>query len=165
MAMIYEAPKVSAVVFDTDLNLNLTRFYAAQYFLASSPECLLILGATDKTFDYHQHTYAGVGSFMEVLTKLAVQEPIILGKPSRLLGDLVVDKFKVQDRSRVLFIGDTMKQDIGFASISGYQSLLVLSGVTTKAMFENNKVAEQTPNYYADSIFDFVALMAKGDDE
>lgn len=163
MSLVNGAPKVSAVVYDVDLNFNLTKFYAAQHFLSLSPECPLIFGATDKTFLYKGRQYAGVGLFMEALLSQATQKAIVLGKPNEKLSELVVQKFRIKDRSRVLFIGDTLHQDIGFANVSGFQSLLVLSGATSKEVFQANSNSQETPSYYADSLFDFVALLGTED--
>lgn len=163
--MIYAAPKVSAVVYDVDLNFNMTKFYAAQHFLFTSPDCPLIFGAVDKTFIYHEYKYGAVGLFMEALASQAKQEPIILGKPGEKLGEMIVEKFQIKDRSRVLFIGDTLEQDIGFANATGFQSLLVLTGATTREMFTSNTKEIENPTYYADSLLDFVALMRVDDED
>lgn len=161
MAVIANAPKISAVVFDVDLNLNLAKFYAAQHFLATSPDCPLIYGAIDKTFLYNEREFAGVGLFMEALSSQVKQKAIVLGKPSVTLGELVVERFQIKDRSRVLFIGDTLKQDIGFANACGLQSLLVLSGATSREMLATHSITEEIPKYYADSVLDFVALLTE----
>lgn len=159
MTRIAESPNATAVVYDVDLNFNLGKFYAAQHFLHASPDCLLIYGAHDKTFLYHGQKYAGVGTFMEALSNQVQQKPILLGKPGAQLGQMVLDKFQITDRSRVLFVGDTLSSDIAFANDNGFQSLLVLSGETTKDMFENISVNKERPTFYADSLFDFVALV------
>lgn len=159
MSLIREVPTISAVVYDVDLNFNLLKFYAAQHFLASSPECLLIYGANDKTFKYRENVYAGVGLFMEALAGQVAQEPVILGKPSAILGAMVMEKFKISDPSRVLFIGDSLTQDIGFANSMGFQSLLVLSGATSREMLlKDNAVNGESPNYIADGLHDLVSL-------
>lgn len=150
---------VGAVVYDVDLNFNLTKFYAAQYFLTASPECHLIYGANDKRFRCFDNFYAGVGLFMEALASQCTQKPAVLGKPSADLGHIVMRKFKITDKSKVLFIGDTLKQDIGFANSSGFKSLLVLSGTTTAEMMHGITEEEEIPDYYADNLSDFVTLL------
>lgn len=161
MNLIFAAASqpVAAVVYDVDLNFNLTKFYAAQYILATSPECLLIYGANDRAFRSYNHTFAGVGVFMDALTAAAQvkRKPIVMGKPSPKLGEMVVDKFSIKEKSRVLFIGDSLESDIKFAKLVGFQSLLVLSGVSTEKQM-NDAVDEEIPDFYADSLADFVKL-------
>lgn len=161
MDLIFKIPanSVKAVVYDVDLNFNLTKFYAAQYFLSSVPECLLIYGTDGKSFRCYDYEFAGVGVFMEALANQVKQKPTVMGKPSKKLGEMAIKKFKIKDRSRVLFIGDTLDQDIGFANSCGFTSLLVLSGSTSEKMFKLNSDVQLTPHYYADNIRDFVTLL------
>lgn len=161
MNLIFDIPtnSVKAVIYDVDLNFNITKFYAAQYLLSSVPDCLLIYGADGKSFRCYDHVFAGVGVFMEALANQVKQKPILMGKPSEKLGEMVIKKFQIKDRSRVLFIGDTLDQDIGFANSCGFTSLLVLSGSTSEKMLLTNSDVQLTPHYYADNIRDFVTLL------
>jgi phosphoglycolate phosphatase len=53
-------------------------------------------------------------------------------------------------------VGDRLDTDIVFGTDNGMQTVLTLSGVTTKEklLSENNKIR---PEYYVDSIVDFFA--------
>jgi len=59
------------------------------------------------------------------------------------------------DRSRICMVGDRLDTDIMFGLNNGLKTCLVLSGVTSeeKLLSDDNKV---TPDYYCDSINDFI---------
>lgn len=52
MNLIFKIPanSVKAVVYDVDLNFNLTKFYAAQYFLSSCPNASWFTVPTENLF-------------------------------------------------------------------------------------------------------------------
>jgi 4-nitrophenyl phosphatase/phosphoglycolate phosphatase len=81
------------------------------------------------------------------------REPIVVGKPSPLMVDYIVSKYKV-DPSRICMVGDRLDTDILFGTDNGLQTVLTLSGVTTekKLFSESNKII---PQYYVNSIADF----------
>jgi 4-nitrophenyl phosphatase/phosphoglycolate phosphatase len=81
------------------------------------------------------------------------REPILVGKPSSLLIDLIVSKYG-KDRSRICMVGDRLDTDIVFGASNGLHTVLTLSGVTTeKALFSADN--EIIPDYYVNSIKDF----------
>lgn len=81
------------------------------------------------------------------------KEPIVVGKPAPLMIDYIVDKYKV-DRARICMVGDRLDTDVLFGSDNGLNTVLTLSGVTTKTklLSPENKII---PNFYVDSIADF----------
>lgn len=152
-----DASQIGAVCFDVDFNFNLGKFYIAEYVLNKNPECLLLVGGTDPEYYFFDHSFAGWGWWVSDLVKRCPQTtPVYLGKPGDALGRIVMERFAIKDKSRVLFVGDTLEQDIGFANKIGFQTLLVLSGVTTTKMLEDNDKEEQTPDYVAGSLYDFI---------
>lgn len=149
-------PVVDAVIFDADLQFTLSKLYMAEYLLQVNPACRLLLGATDPLYIAHGKNFTGMGRFMKMVEENAKQKAVHLGKPGDALGNIILDKFGIKDKSRVLFVGDTLEQDIGFASANGFQTLLVLSGVTTLEMLKSHEKEHQIPDYYANSLFDLV---------
>jgi 4-nitrophenyl phosphatase/phosphoglycolate phosphatase len=80
------------------------------------------------------------------------REPILVGKPSSLLIDYIVNTHEV-DKNRVCMVGDRLDTDILFGLQNGLQTVLTLTGVTTAdALFDKSNGT--TPNFYADSIAD-----------
>ena len=78
------------------------------------------------------------------------REPTLVGKPSPLMIDYIVDKYGCE-RSRICMVGDRLDTDILFGQNNGLLSCLTLSGVTTEAklLSEANEIK---PDYYVDSI-------------
>ena len=71
-------------------------------------------------------------------------QPIVIGKPNRVFGDLVLSSFTAiesVDRNRVLMIGDKIETDIAFGNNCGFQTCLVLTGCVT-AIEPNSKPAD-----------------------
>lgn len=48
----------------------------------------------------------GPGHFYKALEQVIGRKAVILGKPGLDLADIIVRKYKLEDRNRVLFIGD-----------------------------------------------------------
>lgn len=67
--------------------------------------------------------------------------------------DYIVDKYKIE-RSRICMVGDRLDTDVLFGLDNGLESVLTLSGVTTKEklLSEENKIQ---PTYFVESIADF----------
>lgn len=51
-----------------------------------------------------------------------------------------------------------MAQDIGFGKMCGFQTLLVLTGATTKQRLTGHLIQAELPNYYLDSLGDIVKV-------
>lgn len=49
-----------------------------------------------------------MGPFYKMLEDAAERKATILGKPGQALKDICIEKFKIQDCKRVLFVGDLL---------------------------------------------------------
>lgn len=137
---------VKAVIFDVEFNYNYAKYIRAQNYL-NNPDCILIAGTTDRTISLGKNlTFAGPGPFMDILK--SYQTPVVLGKPGDALSELVMDKFQVKDPRRVLFIGDTLQQDVLFGNKNNFQTMLVLTGSTSKKQMDRQTEDSLVPNYY-----------------
>lgn len=65
-------------------------------------------------------------------------------------------EFKVNEPKRVLLIGDILETDIVFGKMGGFQTMLVLTGCTKKEDMEVITNENEKPDYYADSVADFI---------
>lgn len=148
--------EIGAVAFDIDFELNVGKIWSAMYFLDRDPQCKLLLGGMDDYYYIDGHRFPANRMWMDNVTERVAQKPIGLGKPGDALGPIIVDKFCIQDKSRVLFVGDNLEVDIGFANATGFQSMLVLSGVTSEEMLQSHNKENELPDYYANSLHDFV---------
>ncbi|KAH8387324.1 hypothetical protein KR093_006430, partial [Drosophila rubida] len=144
---IFGQQTVQAVVIDVDFNLSATKLMRAHLQL-QNPNCLFLAGAADATIPFgdgeiigvhaatmpmlqppiYSHSISGPGAFIDVVAKASERQPTVLGKPGEALRQLLRERHLDCPASRVLFIGDSLASDIGFARASGYQTLLVLTG-------------------------------------
>jgi glycerol-1-phosphatase len=79
-------------------------------------------------------TAPGNGAIIALLNVVTGKMPRDFGKPNRLIFDHAFERFEVQNP---LFIGDTLTTDILGAQNAGIDSVLVLSGNTSKEAWHN----------------------------
>ena len=82
------------------------------------------------------------------------KEPTVVGKPSPLMVDYIVNKYGIQ-RNRICMVGDRLDTDVLFGTDNGLNTCLTLSGVTSeeKLLSPENRIR---PEYYVDTIVDFL---------
>ncbi|XP_058819557.1 uncharacterized protein LOC131682228 [Topomyia yanbarensis] len=159
IATVHDRSPVRAVIVDVDFNLNYPKLLRAELYLKNDPNCLLIAGATDKLLHAKRDfDLIGPGYFSEVLEHATGKKAIVLGKPGVPLVEQVLEAYAIAKPQRVLFVGDMLGQDIAFGSCCGFQKLLVLSGGTTREEMMQQTDPAWVPDYYADSLADFVQL-------
>ncbi|CAM9387265.1 unnamed protein product [Discosporangium mesarthrocarpum] len=145
---------VGAVVVGFDRTINYYKIQYAQLCINENPGCEFIATNTDAvTHLTDAQEWAGNGAMVGAIKGCTGQEPTVVGKPSPLMIDYLVEKYGVE-RGRICMVGDRLDTDVLFGSNNGLMSILTLSGVTseTKLLSEENKIA---PDYYVDSIVDF----------
>lgn len=145
---------VGAVVVGFDRMINYYKIQYAQLCINENPGCEFIATNLDAvTHLTDAQEWAGNGAMVGAIKGCTGVEPTIVGKPSPLMIDYIVDKYSVE-RSRICMVGDRLDTDVLFGSNNGLMSILTLSGVTTEAklLSDDNKI---NPDYYVDSINDF----------
>ncbi|CAK1585179.1 unnamed protein product [Parnassius mnemosyne] len=148
--------EIGAVVFDNDYNINLAKMYKAITYLRR-PEVIYLSGASDH-YVYLKRGYIslGPGLFNNVVNEETNRVPIVLGKPGELLGEFAMKRSGVTEPSRVLFIGDMIKQDVGLGKVAGFKTLLVLTNHTREDMMAHPHLK---PDFYADSLGSLVPIL------
>ncbi|XP_004535351.1 pyridoxal phosphate phosphatase [Ceratitis capitata] len=156
---IFGKEPVRAVIIDVDFNLSSTKLIRAHIFLRH-PDCILIEGATDKLMPVDVGVdIIGPGPFSQIISDSTKKPLITLGKPGKALAEMVVQRFDIKDTKRVLMIGDMLEQDVGFGRQCGFQTLVVLTGGTTIQKLQEECNPANIPDYYADSMADFVEFV------
>jgi phosphoglycolate/pyridoxal phosphate phosphatase family enzyme len=152
--------KVGAVIADLDLNVNVLKLQKAATYL-KDPEVIFITGGSDRKLCFGPGQFMiGPGAFQEVIEDITGRKGVRLAKPGSGLNDFIKEKFGLKDASRVLFVGDSVPQDMGFATKCGYKRLLVLSGLTQKEEVTTWRFAEELrPEYYVDSLKDVYEML------
>lgn len=152
---------MDAVIIDMDFNLNSVKILRAHQYLRYA-KCQLLIGCTDRFFTVTKDVrIIGPGFFSSILVEASDKVPIVLGKPGKELGNQLLHHQNIKEPQRVLMIGDMLAQDIRFGCLCGFQTLLVLSGGTTLEQLQAETDAEQLPDYYADSLADFLQLLGE----
>uniref|UniRef100_A0A182R0U5 Pyridoxal phosphate phosphatase n=1 Tax=Anopheles farauti TaxID=69004 RepID=A0A182R0U5_9DIPT len=165
IATVHDQAPVRAVVVDVDFNLNYPKLLRAEQYLKQSADCLLLVGASDRTLHVRDGcTILGPGCFVEMLERATGRRAVVLGKPGYHLRGSVVEEYSLVEPARTLLIGDMLEQDMAFGSLCGFQKLLVLSGGTAKEHLATAQNTLEQPDYYADSLADFIALFEKIND-
>ncbi|XP_017871101.1 PREDICTED: pyridoxal phosphate phosphatase [Drosophila arizonae] len=156
---IFDKQPVRAVVIDVDFNLTSAKLMRAHLYLRH-PDCLLITGATDRLLPVGKGVnIIGPGAFASILVEASGQPPIVMGKPGRPLGDMLLQQNKITDPRRVLMIGDMLAQDVLFGRQLGFQTLLVLTGGCSLHQLLAVTDPDLLPDYYADSVVDLLQLL------
>lgn len=86
----------------------------------------------DRTFPSEEGLIPGAGAIVAALSAATDVDPTVVGKPS---PEMVESCLRIMEteRSRSLMIGDRLDTDILAGQRAGTQSLLVLTGVSTRA--------------------------------
>lgn len=79
----------------------------------------------------------------------------IAGKPSKLMAEYVVQDVLKLPPSQCYMVGDRLETDIKMGNDNGLNSVLVLTGITTKEMLEQSSVK---PTYVLNSVKEIVNL-------
>lgn len=146
---------VGAVIVGFDRNINYYKIQYAQLCINENPGCEFIVTNLDAvTHLTDAQEWAGNGAMAGAIKGCTGKEPTLVGKPSSLMIDYMVDKYGIE-RDRICMVGDRLDTDILFGQNNGLKSCLTLSGVTTEAklLSEENKIK---PDFYVDSIAQFM---------
>lgn len=109
----------------------------------------------DSTFPFEDGFLPGAGSIVaSIATAIGRQPDRVFGKPSPDMAMLALRSLNMPSRS-CLVVGDRMDTDILFAKNAGMDSVLVLTGATSR---EDLDRYTYSPTYVLDSIFDIIEL-------
>jgi 4-nitrophenyl phosphatase len=89
----------------------------------------------DRTFPAEEGLIPGAGAVTAALVAATDTEPLVIGKPAPTMFQVAVDMLG-SEPATTLVIGDRLDTDIGGAINAGLPSLLVLTGVSTRAEAE-----------------------------
>jgi phosphoglycolate/pyridoxal phosphate phosphatase family enzyme len=147
-------PSVAAVIVGFDININYYKIQYAQLCINNNPGCQFIATNLDSVKHLTPlQEWAGNGAIVGAIKGCTHREPVLVGKPSPLLIDYIVQKYSLR-KERMVMVGDRLDTDILFGEKNGLKTILTLSGVTSKekVFHSENKIL---PDYYVNSIAEF----------
>lgn len=105
--VLVSSDNIGAVVSDVDVNLTFLKLQRGATFL-KNPNVLFLSGAADKKVPIGMnHICLGPGYFHQILEDMTNRKATSFSKPSRYFADYIVERLQIQDKSKVLFIGDS----------------------------------------------------------
>lgn len=110
--------------------------------------------------------YSGTGSLVRCIETCSERKAVVMGKPETYLADMLTKHHKI-DPKRTLMIGDRANTDILLGTRCGFQTLLVLSGVTTLEEVEHWRRSDKRehkdylPTYYTEQLGDLLPLLER----
>jgi 4-nitrophenyl phosphatase len=105
----------------------------------------------DRTLPTEEGLAPGAGSLLAALTAATDVEPFVIGKPERPLFELALEIVGTPAQETAM-VGDRLDTDIDGAAALGLRTILLLTGVSTRAQAEQN---HPKPDFIFD---DLVAL-------
>lgn len=150
---------VEAVLVGNDGHFSYTKLIKAASYLRD-PRCKFVVTNEDDCFPLPstQHVVIGTGSLVAAVRVAARREPdVVCGKPGSFMFECFSKTSKL-DVDKCLMVGDNLKTDVLFGIRNKMRSMLVLSGVTTSEMFEQQTT--DLPDYYMSGLHAWQKLLA-----
>ncbi|MBW0506969.1 hypothetical protein O181_046684 [Austropuccinia psidii MF-1] len=150
--------EVGAVMCGFDMHINYKKLAKAHRYLHENEDCHFILTNDDSTFPTDGSIFPGSGAISAPLryAMIGKKDPIVVGKPNKPMLDCILEKHHLEP-SRSCMIGDRLDTDIAFGINGGLSTLLVLTGVVTRADLSQLN-AQILPEYVVSSLGDFAVL-------
>lgn len=105
------------------LSRALTLIHAGARFIATNG---------DTTYPLEVGLQPGAGSIVAAVQACAGVEPVVIGKPGPILLDMALDMMQTR-RAETVVLGDRLDTDIAGAAAAGMDSIMVLTGISTRA--------------------------------
>lgn len=97
---------IGVVIADADINLSYLKIQKALSYL-KDPNVMFLSGARDLKIPLNsKHSLMGPGYIYRMIEEISGRKAVVLAKPSLDYNKTVMERSKVTDKSRVLFIGD-----------------------------------------------------------
>ncbi|XP_025831520.1 glycerol-3-phosphate phosphatase-like isoform X1 [Agrilus planipennis] len=157
-------PDIGAVIVGDDEHFSYVKMFKAATYL-SNPDVLFV-GTNSDEQDPNRYDYIvpGTGTIIIAIKTAAQREPFIVGKPEAYIADFIKNEYGM-DPKRTLMIGDRCNTDILLGTRCGFQTMLVLSGITTfkeatqRKQSKKQEEKDLVPDVYLEKLGDLLAYM------
>lgn len=125
-----------AVVVGLDRQLSYEKLKRATLELRRGAQ--FIATNTDRTLPTEEGLTPGAGAIVSALIAATDVEPLVIGKPGRPMFELALEMAGSTPQATAM-LGDRLDTDIDGAAQLGLETIMVLTGVSTRAEAERNK--------------------------
>ncbi|MGM0123471.1 TIGR01457 family HAD hydrolase [Enterococcus sp. AZ194] len=146
----YDEKNPDYVVVGLDSQVTYEKFVTAT--LAIRNGALFIGTNPDKNIPTERGLIPGAGSLISLVETATQTKPVFIGKPEAIIMDKAVSHLGLH-KDQVLMVGDNYETDIQAGLKNGIDTLLVLSGFTSKEAVPN---LPKAPNFVVDSLDEWV---------
>ena len=152
-------PRVCAVVVGSSEEFSYRHLTIATRFVIEN-DAILISANPDNNYPYSKEVLVpGAHALCECIAAAANRPTVALGKPKKSMFE-AIPGYENIDRANSWMIGDRVMTDIKFAKNCGLRSILVLTGVTTRADCDNIK-EEDKPDFICADLQECYELIKK----
>lgn len=143
------------VVIGLDRDFNYVKLKAACRAIMNGARFLAT--NIDSTIPSEDGLDPGAGSIVAAVREAVGKEPIIVGKPSRIIMDLALKRLGL-NVTEILVVGDRVETDVAAGKFIGADTALLLSGATTKEDLERIPL-ENRPDYACENLLELYRLL------
>ncbi|HEY4261971.1 MAG TPA: HAD-IA family hydrolase, partial [Schlesneria sp.] len=114
---------------------------------------------SDVTYPSERGPLPGAGSILALLATASGQQPIVIGKPNRGMYEQAMARLNISP-GQTLMVGDRYDTDISGAIELGIWTAGVLTGISTRAEFEQ---ANPPPDLIVEDLLDLINQLRLAD--
>ena len=147
--------RVDLIVMGFDTELTFKKLHDVSYLLLTRKDIPYIATNPDYVCPTEFGSVPDCGSVCDMLYNVSGRRPIFIGKPSKLMPELAMEKAGYT-REQTAVIGDRIYTDIKSGLNAGVATILVMSGETTYEILE---ASEDKPDYVMGSAKELLEIL------
>lgn len=153
--LVEDDPDVVALTFDTTITYE--KINKAYHFISRGAK--LVATHPDDLCPTEDFYDIDIGPFIRMFEQMCQTTATVVGKPNRLMLEMAAGEMDVDPQDTVM-VGDRLYTDIAMAVSAGTQSILVLSGETSREMADS---WDKSPTAIVDSVADIPSMIGRGE--
>ena len=134
--------EVECIVMGFDTELTFQKLHDVSYMLLTRPDLPYIATNPDYVCPTEFGSVPDCGSVCDMIYNATKKRPVVIGKPSPLMPQLVMEKLGI-GKEETCVVGDRIYTDIKSGLNAGITGILVLSGETTQEILD---ASEEKPH-------------------